>query len=67
MTTRPSIAIWVGVGLAVARRTAQGLGGDLRVDSAPGRGTLVEARVPIPVRSPEGPNIATAQSSLVET
>jgi len=36
------------LGLAGLRERAQLLRGQVRIDSAPGRGTRVEARVPLP-------------------
>lgn len=43
-TTKPGRRI--GLGLAFLRQTAEDLGGFFRVESAPGRGTRVEARIP---------------------
>jgi signal transduction histidine kinase len=39
----------VGLGLALARRIARAHGGDLSLDSAPGRGTTVRLHVPVGV------------------
>jgi signal transduction histidine kinase len=41
-----------GIGLAGMRERAGMLGGTLRIDSAPGRGTTIDLSVPIPEDQP---------------
>jgi two-component system chemotaxis sensor kinase CheA len=48
-----------GIGLDVARETAQQLGGEMRVQTAAGQGTTLELRVPL--------SLASLEALLVET
>jgi CheY-like chemotaxis protein len=41
-----------GLGLAICRRLAELMGGDVAMESAPGRGTVVRLVVPLPVADP---------------
>ena len=43
----------VGLGLAITQRIVQDHGGEIKVDSAPARGTTF--RINLPVRGPRGP------------
>jgi hypothetical protein len=52
----------IGLGLALVRQTAEELGGELRVDSAPGRGTRV--RLSIPYRHPDRPPLGDLAGTL---
>jgi len=46
-----------GVGLAAIRERAESLGGELRIDSEPGRGTRLTFRVPVTPVSPPDPTL----------
>ncbi len=52
----------IGLGLALVRQTAEELGGELQVDSAPGRGTRV--RLSIPYRHPDRPPLGDLAGTL---
>jgi signal transduction histidine kinase len=52
-----------GLGLAIAERIARAHGGDIRVDSEPGRGTTLTVRIPLAQAAPEEQLAATAGSA----
>ncbi len=60
-TTKPGRRI--GLGLAFLRQTAEELGGSFRLESASGKGTLVEAR--IPWDHPDRPPLGDLPGTLV--
>jgi signal transduction histidine kinase len=49
-----------GLGLAVAERIARAHGGDIRVDSEPGRGTTMTVRVPLAADAGAAPGAGPA-------
>lgn len=57
----PERAGFTGLGLQIVRRAVKGFGGGLALDSAPGRGTRVEVRLP---STGAGPRLGHGQSSL---
>ena len=44
-----------GLGLAIVKRIVTDLGGEIRIESAPGRGTTVTTWLPAATGAPEGP------------
>jgi signal transduction histidine kinase len=53
-TTKP-MGVGTGLGLSICHRIVQGLGGEIHVDSAPGKGTTV--RVSLPPASDDGAEV----------
>ncbi len=55
-----------GLGLVSLRERARAVGGDVCIQSAPGQGTEIEARIPIPSTSPTVAERSVATSSAPE-
>ena len=49
-----------GLGLPTARRIIEAHGGQIRVQSEPGRGTQFTIKLPVPARLPAAPEAPTA-------
>jgi PAS domain S-box-containing protein len=56
----------VGLGLALARRIARAHGGDVSLDSAPGRGTTARLAIPLPAPQTEADGFTPAAEPHVE-
>jgi signal transduction histidine kinase len=61
---RGATATGTGLGLAIVRSVVEALGGHLRIDSAPGRGTTVTLTVPATPSVPTAPRPALAVVSV---
>jgi signal transduction histidine kinase len=67
-TTKPA-GVGTGLGLAICRRLVTELGGDIRVESEPGRGTVIHVRLQVaqgePAVKPPSPALGHARKVLV--
>jgi signal transduction histidine kinase/DNA-binding response OmpR family regulator len=53
-----------GLGLALCRKMVELIGGEITLESEPGRGTLVQVNIPFRAVEDEGPNIPTPTASM---